>query len=278
MSDMAEVVSLADRLKQRRKELGMSQAQAARELDVARTAYRLWEMEAAKPQPDRWRLISRWLGVSVTTMLLSDEDDGFETATDAFDRVGRDWEETITSPSEYFARAQHLIQEGAEKGFLGTEDAEDLLATFKEIERRQAGDASELWEPAKLYKELASDTTSPKAARDAIDFIAGDVPQESLYAARLLASELVTNSVIHGPGPNARIGLQIEVTRNRLRVEVSDTAEGSPKQTAPSDTGGYGLTLVDQFSDRWATTRTEAGNLTWSELDLPEPGAKPERR
>ena len=102
MSDMAEVVSLADRLKQRRKELGMSQAQAARELDVARTAYRLWEMEAAKPQPDRWRLISRWLGVSVTTMLLSDEDDGFETATDAFDRVGRDWEETITSPSEYF--------------------------------------------------------------------------------------------------------------------------------------------------------------------------------
>ena len=58
----ASVVSLADRLKQRRDELGISQSQAARELDVARTAYRLWEMEAAKPAPDRWRLIASWLG------------------------------------------------------------------------------------------------------------------------------------------------------------------------------------------------------------------------
>ena len=34
----ASVVSLADRLKQRREELGITQSQAARELDVARTA------------------------------------------------------------------------------------------------------------------------------------------------------------------------------------------------------------------------------------------------
>lgn len=40
---MAEVVSLGGRPKQRRAELGLSQAQAARELDVTRTAYRLWE-------------------------------------------------------------------------------------------------------------------------------------------------------------------------------------------------------------------------------------------
>ena len=59
----APVISLAERLKSRREQLGLSQAQAARELDVARTAYRLWEMEAAKPQPDRWRLISRGWGL-----------------------------------------------------------------------------------------------------------------------------------------------------------------------------------------------------------------------
>src|SRR6188508_3862808 len=69
----ASVISIAERLKQRREELGMSQSQAARELDVARTAYRLWEMEAAKPAPDRWRLIASWLGVSVTTMLLAED-------------------------------------------------------------------------------------------------------------------------------------------------------------------------------------------------------------
>ena len=69
----AEVIPLGERLKHRREELGLSQAQAARELDVARTAYRLWEMEAAKPAPDRWRLIARWLGVSIATMLLAEE-------------------------------------------------------------------------------------------------------------------------------------------------------------------------------------------------------------
>src|SRR5689334_11511459 len=68
-----EVISLAERLKQRREELGMSQAQAARELDVARTAYRLWELEAAKPSPDRWRLLSHWLGISVTALLLAED-------------------------------------------------------------------------------------------------------------------------------------------------------------------------------------------------------------
>src|SRR6188474_1726624 len=73
MGSSEAVISLADRLKQRRDELGISQAQAARELDVARTAYRLWEMEAAKPAPDRWRLIAHWLGVSVTTMLLAED-------------------------------------------------------------------------------------------------------------------------------------------------------------------------------------------------------------
>src|SRR6187551_1449516 len=69
----AEVIPLGERLKHRREELGLSQAQAARELDVARTAYRLWEMEAAKPAPDRWRLIAKWLGVSIATMLLAEE-------------------------------------------------------------------------------------------------------------------------------------------------------------------------------------------------------------
>src|SRR6476469_4212124 len=101
----AQVVSLAERLKTRREQLGLSQAQAARELDVARTAYRLWEMEAAKPQPDRWKLISRWLGVSVTTMLLADElDERSEAgaASAAFDRVGSTWGETISDPHTFF--------------------------------------------------------------------------------------------------------------------------------------------------------------------------------
>jgi transcriptional regulator with XRE-family HTH domain len=69
---MDSVVKLSERLKATRDERGISQAQAAREIDVARTAYRLWEMEAARPAPDRWRLVARWLGVSMTTLLLAE--------------------------------------------------------------------------------------------------------------------------------------------------------------------------------------------------------------
>jgi transcriptional regulator with XRE-family HTH domain/anti-sigma regulatory factor (Ser/Thr protein kinase) len=280
MSEAAKVVSLADRLKQRREELGLSQAQAARELDVARTAYRLWEMEAAKPQPDRWRLISRWLGVSVTTMLLADELEMERSSTvvsDAFERVGRDWNETMTLPAEYFARAQILIQEGVEKGFVGTQSAEDLLSMFRSIQNDQSREPSALWEPAKLYRELAAGTSTPRTAREALDFVAGDLPRGSLETARLLVTELVTNSVRHGPQGNATIGLQIDVSRDRIRVEVADAAEGAPRLTAPYDTGGYGLSLVDRLASRWGSTRTVAGNFTWFEIDVPQPGAKRER-
>ena len=278
---MAEVVSLAERLKRRREELGLSQAQAARELDVARTAYRLWEMEAAKPQPDRWRLISRWLGVSVTTMLLADELDETDASagavSDAFERAGRNWNEAITHPSAYFGRAQALIQEGVEKGFVSTGAAEELLSMFRKVQDDQGGEPSPLWEPARLYKELADDSGPPRTAREAIDFVAADLPQDSLDTARLLVTELVTNSVRYGPRGNAKIGLQIDVSRDRLRAEVTDAADVAPQLTAPYETGGYGLSLVDQLASRWATTRTTAGNLTWFEIDLPQPGARPER-
>ena len=64
---------LSDRLKTARHDRGLSQAQAARELDVARTAYRLWEMAAALPAPRRWRAVAAWLGVTVTTLLLGED-------------------------------------------------------------------------------------------------------------------------------------------------------------------------------------------------------------
>ena len=51
---------------------GISQARAAQELRVARTAYRLWEMGVARPAPERWQLLADWLGVSMATLLLAE--------------------------------------------------------------------------------------------------------------------------------------------------------------------------------------------------------------
>ena len=69
---------LSDRLKTARTDRHLSQAQAARELGIARSAYRLWEVSVALPEIRRWKPIAQWLGVTVTTLLIAEgliEDD-----------------------------------------------------------------------------------------------------------------------------------------------------------------------------------------------------------
>jgi transcriptional regulator with XRE-family HTH domain len=279
----ARVLSLADRLKQRRKELGLSQAQAARELDVARTAYRLWEMEAAKPQPDRWRLISRWLGVSVTTMLLADDPDDAPSppkdAEAAFVRAGRDWEMPLTDAAGYFDRAHRLVREGTENGLMTAAHAEELLSVIARIRQERLEGSSPQWEPVRLGKELGATARAPRAAREAVAFVGADLPAATVRDAQLLASELVSVSVRHGsPGGDHRIGFVIDIDRARLRVEVTDTGDGTPEGGAPpDDTEAYGLMLVDRIASRWKTSRVAAGTLSWFEIDLAPPGARPER-
>src|SRR5262245_32068258 len=131
------VISIAERLKQRREERGISQSQAARELDVARTAYRFWEVEAAKPAPDRWRLIARWLGVSVTTMLLAEEllteEEAGQSEVVEFDfgRTGRDWDTVAAGKTgDFFAQARALLEDGVQSGDITEARANGLQALF----------------------------------------------------------------------------------------------------------------------------------------------------
>jgi transcriptional regulator with XRE-family HTH domain/anti-sigma regulatory factor (Ser/Thr protein kinase) len=276
----APVVSLAERLKQRRDELGISQSQAARELDVARTAYRLWEMEAAKPAPDRWRLIASWLGVSVTTMLLAEdlvsEDEAAVGDIVAFD-FGRPGRASTGAAGEanFFAQARNLIAEGTESGDITSEHAQDLTFLVERIEKERSKMQTSAWEATELRKSLAADEHAPKAARDALSFVGADIPEKPLQTALLLASELVTNSVVHGPPHPSTVGLLISVERTVLRVEVSD---GSPHAATPktrSEGGGLGLTFLAEMASRWGAGRDNGINVTWFELDLPLPGATP---
>jgi len=277
----APVVSLAERLKQRRDELGISQSQAARELDVARTAYRLWEMEAAKPAPDRWRLIASWLGVSVTTMLLAEdlvsEDEAALGDIVAFD-FGRPGRASTGSAGEanFFAQARKIIAEGTESGDITSEHAQDLTFLVERIEKERSKMQTSAWEATELRKSLAANEHAPKAARDALSFVGADIPEEPLQIALLLASELVTNSVVHGPPDPSTVGLLISVERNILRVEVSD---GSPHAATPKTRGegggGLGLTFLAEMASRWGAGRDNGINVTWFELDLPLPGATP---
>lgn len=150
MSDPASVQSLADRLKAKREQLGMSQSQAARELDVARTAYRLWELEAARPAPDRWRLVARWLGVSMTTLLVAeglvseDEADASQAAEDRYqEATGQTSNDAADeSPGDFFEQAHTFIDRNIERGVMSAREAAEFRAMFRRIERRMvtAGD------------------------------------------------------------------------------------------------------------------------------------------
>ena len=277
----ASVVSIAARLKQRRNELGISQSQAARELDVARTAYRLWEMEAAKPAPDRWRLIASWLGVSVTTMLLA-EDLVSEDEASLGDIVAFDFGRPGSAPAgaageakDFFAQARNLITEGIQSGDITSEHAHDLTFLVERIEKVRSTMQTSSWEATELRKTLPANEHAPRAARDALSFVGADIPEEPLQTALLLASELVTNSVVHGPFDPSSVGLLISVERNILRVEVSDDSPHAAAPKTPGESGGLGLTFVAEMASRWGSGRDNGVNVTWFELDLPLPGATP---
>jgi transcriptional regulator with XRE-family HTH domain len=142
----AEVIphpTLAERLRTHREERGISQSQAARELDVARTAYRLWELEAARPAPDRWRLLARWLGVSMTTLLLAegliseeegrdstDVDERYEAATGEMPDVAAE-----RAGGDFFRQAQSMVDVSLARGIVSAEEAHRFRDMFDRIER-----------------------------------------------------------------------------------------------------------------------------------------------
>src|SRR5213592_868653 len=111
---------------------------------------------------------------------------------------------------------------------------------------------------------------SPARARQALRDLARELPGPVLEDIRLLVSELVTNSVRHaGLGPDATIGLRVEVLPERIRVEVSDPGPGfEPGGESPSiyQDSGWGLYLVEQVATRWGVELEEATRV-WFEID-----------
>ena len=93
--------------------------------------------------------------------------------------------------------------------------------------------------------------------------------------AELLASELVTNAVVHGEGS---VTVRVWPGAHGLRVEVSDHGGATPRlqenRTAESE-GGRGLGIVDRIATRWgvAPRTTAVGTTVWFEMDGPRGGS-----
>lgn len=121
--------------------------------------------------------------------------------------------------------------------------------------------------------ELRGGPAAVGAARHAIDELADHEQLPRVDDLRLLVSELVTNSVLHGgAGPNDHVQLHVERPDGSVRVEVCDDGEGwlehSRSTSLDSDqpTGGWGLMLVGALADRWGITAGER-TCVWFELN-----------
>ncbi|MEV4416169.1 ATP-binding protein, partial [Catellatospora sp. NPDC049609] len=82
----------------------------------------------------------------------------------------------------------------------------------------------------------------------------------------LLASELVSNAVLHGGGAAA---MTVERTDQVLRIAVADRSTAAPRPRRPDVDGGFGLGLVHRLSQRWGTEPTADGKVVWLEYRLP---------
>ncbi|HMK12415.1 MAG TPA: ATP-binding protein [Acidimicrobiales bacterium] len=113
---------------------------------------------------------------------------------------------------------------------------------------------------------------SDRAPRLARAFVAESLHgwhlDELIEAASLVASEVVTNAVIHA---RSEADLVLEWTPTALRISVTDRGAGLERQASASD-GGRGLLIVEQISSRWGAEPTSDGNRVWAEIRI---GSRP---
>ena len=107
-------------------------------------------------------------------------------------------------------------------------------------------------------------------ARRALERLSGSVDDLTMRNAKLLVSELVTNSVRHVPaGMTEEIVLLIERDGGHLRVEVRDHGPGFAfrRRLPGQDPGsGWGLHMLSTIASRWGV-ETDGGARVWFELD-----------
>jgi anti-sigma regulatory factor (Ser/Thr protein kinase) len=122
--------------------------------------------------------------------------------------------------------------------------------------------------PKEFRLVLSPDTRAGWRARRALrQRFSSSLPAQTLIDLTAVVTELVNNSVAHGPGRPITVTL---VTGNgTIRGEVAD--QGNPAAAIPeirkgTENGGVGLTVVDKLTSRWAVY--EGSTHVWFELPL----------
>ena len=120
---------------------------------------------------------------------------------------------------------------------------------------------------------LASSPDAPAQARAELTAWLRQVPLDDTLIddARLLVSELVTNSFRHARiAPDQPLRLTMSLRAARLRLELHDAGtDGEVERRPPrvdDRAGGFGLDFIARISSAWGVDRNAHGTTVWLEL------------
>jgi anti-sigma regulatory factor (Ser/Thr protein kinase) len=117
-----------------------------------------------------------------------------------------------------------------------------------------------------LRVDIPRDRRAPSVARSALDSLTGQVNPSIVPGAKLLVSELITNSVKYGNGGPVTLEVTSE-DPDSMRVEVIDQGVGFvpvARDKPKTEVGGWGLHLVESLSESWGVH--EGSTHVWFEI------------
>ncbi|MDT0614930.1 ATP-binding protein [Streptomyces lancefieldiae] len=122
--------------------------------------------------------------------------------------------------------------------------------------------------------EFSGGSAMIPASRDVVHGFVGrlaegnvDLADGFLDAARLVATELVTNALRHAPGP---CRLELTLVADGVQIAVSDTGDGFPTflPRDPLRVGRHGLEIVTHLCEEVITKPHATGKTVYARLPL----------
>jgi two-component sensor histidine kinase len=115
-----------------------------------------------------------------------------------------------------------------------------------------------------LSIQLPPEPRASWKARLSLDQFSAALSPDALADLRVVVSELVTNSVRHGPGNPIQLRVALE-DAGLVRGEVIDQGSGTVAiRDSKAVSGGFGLRIVDTLCERWGVF--EGSTHVWFEL------------
>jgi anti-sigma regulatory factor (Ser/Thr protein kinase) len=124
----------------------------------------------------------------------------------------------------------------------------------------------------RFFFSLLCESTAPGVARAELERrLEGALDEDTLATVLLLASETVTNAVLHGCTPeHDTVDIEVDLSGDRLWIGVTNAGpavDHVPKLPEHHAPGGRGLFLVEALSRAWGTGHASGVTSVWCEVD-----------